>query len=208
MFTSLLYLLLGILSSYLGTIPMGPINMTVVYTAVNQHLRAAIRVSLGAAMVEVLQVFVAIYFGQAIVMHLEDNVYVRWASILVFLLVGAFFLTRKERKPEPAEVPSHRPMPKVLKGMLVGLLNPQALPFWFFVVTLLQANELLAKDLLSDRTGLLAFLAGVSLGKFSCLATYAFLSDLVARRTKRVSLWVNRIIGTVFLVLALIQLLK
>lgn len=202
--TLLLYATLGGLASFLGTIPMGPINMTIVYTAIRSPMRRTLIVVLGASLVEIGQATLAILFGRVMVEYLESSDTIRLSSIVVLAAVGTYFWL-KAKRPAPAE-PTGRRFPPFLKGALVGVLNPQALPFWFFVITFMQSLDLIMLDTLLRI--LPAFLLGVFVGKFACLSVYAWVSGYIRRRTTRASRWINRILGTVFLVLAAIQLFK
>lgn len=206
MFTTLLlYLALGALASFLGTIPMGPINMTIVYTAIRSTMHRTLIVVWGAALVEIGQAAVALLFGRIVVDYLESSNTIQLTSIVVLAAVGIYFWLKATR---PAPERKDRRFPPFLKGVIVGVLNPQALPFWFFVITLLQSAGLLDPVALLRLPLLPAFLFGVFIGKFACLSAYAWVSEYISRRTARVSFWINRILGTVFLVLAGIQLIK
>lgn len=48
--------------SFIGSLPFGMINMTVAHTAIRKGMQAAIFTALGAALVELIQVFIALKF--------------------------------------------------------------------------------------------------------------------------------------------------
>lgn len=53
-------LLIGWLASFTGTLPLGPINLSVVEVTVNRSFRAAIWLSVAAALVEIFQSLLAL----------------------------------------------------------------------------------------------------------------------------------------------------
>ncbi len=200
-----IYFLMGFFAVIIGTIPFGPINMAVVYVSVRRGLSAALRVSGGAATVEIGQALVALYFGERIVNSIAGNTTIGVITLLVFLALGLFFLQKSARPITSSGQVSGNQYGNWLRGMIVGLLNPQALPFWFFVGTLLQGLGWLRMETLLEMPTFGVFLGGVALGKFVCLSGYALLSSWISKRTQHLSWWINRILGTVFLLLGLVQ---
>ena len=53
---------IALVASFGGTLPFGPINLSVVNTTINRSFKAALRFSTAAALVEILQALVAVRF--------------------------------------------------------------------------------------------------------------------------------------------------
>jgi threonine/homoserine/homoserine lactone efflux protein len=88
---------------------------------------------------------------------------------------------------------------------MVSIANPQAIPFWIFILTFLKSAEYLD---ISDHPPLFflcLFLSGVACGKLLTLLFYAFLSQLIIRRAAFVSQWMNKIIGVILMGIGLFQ---
>lgn len=82
------YLLVGMIACFIGTIPFGPINLTVVKTTVDHNRLRGTEVALAASLIEILQALIAISFGMVISSYLESNVVIK--IILACFLLGVF----------------------------------------------------------------------------------------------------------------------
>lgn len=204
----LMYLALGTVASFAGTIPVGPINISVVATTLKRNFKAGIIFSGSAAVIEILQSFIALQFGMLLSGLLFNNPSFQIAVSIVFLLIGVVFLLKKE---QPAlKNKSKKKLPAWLNGMLISLLNPQALPFWIFVLGYYQSASLIDMELLSlgHVNCVLSFLIGVYLGKFAALSMYSYLSVYLSSKIGHFAYWMNKILGAVFIILAFGQLFK
>ena len=71
--TPLLYFVVGLLACMLGTIPLGPINLTVVKTMVDHSAQWGTGIAIVASQIEILEALIAIWFGMVISRFLESN---------------------------------------------------------------------------------------------------------------------------------------
>ncbi len=93
----LFYFLVGLLVCFVGTIPFGPINLTVVKTTVDLNKTRGLEVALAASLVEILEALVAISFGAVISIYLESSLSIRLFIATAFIALGIIVLTRKSR---------------------------------------------------------------------------------------------------------------
>ena len=103
---------------------------------------------------------------------------------------------------EDAQMKDKRKTSPFLRGAIIGILNPQALPFWVAVIAALKSSAWVSFGMWDF---ILLFLFGVSLGKLVALLLYGKMSLLIVSRITSLSQWMNRIIGGIFIALALIQ---
>lgn len=204
----LTYGALGIAASFVGTIPVGPINISVVATTIKRNFKAGIVFSSSAAFVEILQSFIALQFGMLLSGMLFNNPSFQFAVSVVFTTVGAIFLLKKEKV--TLKNNSKKKLPAWANGIIISLLNPQALPFWIFVLGYYQSASLIDMELLSlgHVNCVLSFLIGVYLGKFAALSMYSYLSIYLSSKIGQFAFWMNKILGGVFIFFAIGQLLK
>ena len=198
--TYILHFLAGFIASFLGTLPFGPINLSMVDTTINDGLKVGLRFSIAAAIVEIGQSLFAYNFGMWITQYLEHNFWVQLSVFGVLFAIGALFLLRKGR--EDAQMKDKRKTSPFLRGAIIGILNPQALPFWVAVIAALKSSAWVSFGMWDF---ILLFLFGVSLGKLVALLLYGKMSLLIVSRITSLSQWMNRIIGGIFIALALIQ---
>jgi threonine/homoserine/homoserine lactone efflux protein len=90
------------------------------------------------------------------------------------------------------------------KGLLIGILNPLAIPYWLAITAFLR-SEALVTDL--DGFALHAYLGGVFLGAFALLAILILLSQKLISSLSSVSL-LKKLPGIILLVLGLISLFR
>lgn len=204
-FSLLMVFVVAGLASFLGTLPFGPINLSVVDTTLNRSLRAALRFSMAAALVEIVQSWIAVRFSWTVGRLLTESPAVKLGAFLLFLSLGVFFFLKKNRDGATANI-RHRG--DFLKGLIISFLNPQAIPFWIAVLTYLDSYEILHLDTHSPFRLVVAFLLGVSVGKFAALALFGFLSQRIAHHSGLLARWINKIIGLILFGIALLQVLQ
>jgi L-lysine exporter family protein LysE/ArgO len=194
-----LYLIVGFLACFIGTIPFGPINLTIVKTTVDYDARRGLEVAFAASIIEVLQALTAIFFGMLISNFLETNSVIRLAIALVFISLAVFVFTRKTnpslRKDSKMQQSSFK------KGLVIAGLNPQAVPFWVF------ALAAISQYVEFDYSGiyLAGFLVGVFIGKIVALAGFVTASTYLKAHLQASSQLVNKLLAAILLFIGTTQ---
>lgn len=195
----LLHFLIGLGVSFVGALPLGIVNLSVVDVSANENFRAGFNISLGAALIEAIHFLLAFCLGAMVVDYLEGNLYVQLSVFLLFLSIGLVFFFKKQK--DKAHCPKYK-LPHFLKGIVLSALNPQAIPFWVFVIAGLQSTGWVSLDPMAELQWMISFLAGVWLGKMLALVLFGKLSLLIFSRVSALSLWMNKIIGGILLLIA------
>jgi threonine/homoserine/homoserine lactone efflux protein len=177
-------LLAGFAAGLLGAIPPGPVNVSVIRKASRYQTREALRVALGAALVDTaICGFVAMGFGWA----LEKIVTNAWTrlGLALFLVAGGLKILVLDRRRD-AERNGLRPgltaPPKdatgfrfpLVVGVLQGAANPALLVNWTLLISFLVGHRILPPGLLPGGV----FAVGIGLGVF---AWFGILVELVER---------------------------
>ncbi len=188
-------LLAGLAVGLFGAIPPGPVNINVIRKASRNETREALRVAIGAALVDTaICGFVAMGFGWA----LEKVVTNPWTrlGLALFLLASGLkilFLDRKRDAERNGARPGLTAPPKevsgfrfpLLVGVLQGAANPALLVNWTLLISFLVGHRILPPGLLPG--GLFAI--GVGLGVFSW---FAILVELVEKLKKHpAGVWIH-----------------
>ncbi|GJM13355.1 MAG: hypothetical protein DHS20C12_17580 [Pseudohongiella sp.] len=195
----ILYLVVGFLACLLGTIPFGPINLTVVKTTVDYSRRGGIEIALAASLIEILQALIAISFGMLIASFLEENTTVQFLLAIVFIALAGFVYTRK---PKPSlQTEAKRPASFFRNGLVIAALNPQAVPFWVFALATI--SQYFAFQYIGIT--LFAFLVGVFVGKFVALYGFVTASIYLKAHLQESSKLVNRLLAAILLIIGLSQ---
>ncbi|MEN0002696.1 MAG: LysE family transporter [Bacteroidota bacterium] len=197
---------IGTLATFIGTLPFGPINLSVVDTTLRKNLGAALWMALAAAIIEIVMAFIALHCSIYITMLLGESQWTKIGAILLFVVLGLFFFFKK-----PSAQSSTEQSPKkgndFWKGLGIAAINPQAIPFWIFVLTYLQTAQMIELSTQERLVVVLAFLFGVAVGKFGALALFGLLSQAIKSRATAASKWMNKIIGGILLLIGLGQAL-
>ena len=196
----LLYFAVGFLACAVGALPFGAINLSVVSISIRKSYQDSIQFALGASLIEILEAFVAIFFGQYISQFLTEFSSIPYLISAVFIIFGLYFFIRKT-SPKLNNTDPERNI-FFFKGILVALVNPQAIPFWLFVIAFITPLGLVEFSGLT----LLLFLVGVFLGKLVTLIGFANMSNYLEKRLGKSCDTIDYIMGSVFISIGAFQL--
>lgn len=185
---------MAFLFSFLGSIPPGTLNLTVLQLGLQHKMDIAVRFAVAAAIVEYPYAWLAITFENVI----TDNNFIAgnlqlFAGIIMVVLgvLNIFYGTHKTKMVETFHASGFR------RGLLLGILNPLALPFWIGVTAYLKSLQWIS---LSTPFQIQAFLFGICLGAFSLLLLVAQLSKKLLAELKE-HILVQRVPGIVLIAL-------
>lgn len=199
---ALWYVTVALATSFVATLPFGPINLTVIKTTVDHNKAGALQVSLAAAAVETGQAFLAIWFGVVISRFIADHASVNLLIALVFIALAIYVFVHDSH---PSLNTSDDGEPSFIKrGLFIALINPQAIPFWIFAVT--ATTSYLGFDYSGGL--LFAYLLGVYSGKVVALYGFIIASDYLKTHLDESSRLVNKLLAAVLMLIGFGQLYR
>lgn len=159
--------------SFIGTIPPGTLNLTIIQLGLNHRINIAWRMAIAAALIEYPYAWLAIEFQELITKSSIITSNFKLLTGIVMILLGAFSLW-SSRKPSKL---SHRFQESGFrKGIVLGLLNPLAVPFWMAMTAYSKSHGWID---LSTRVEVHAYLLGVSAGTLVLFMLLAYLARMV-----------------------------
>jgi threonine/homoserine/homoserine lactone efflux protein len=169
--------LIAFVFSFVGSLPPGAINLSVLQMSVEHRISAAFRFTLAAVMVEIPYAWIAIKFQYLLTNspYLIDNFKLIASMVLILMgLINIWSLLRQ--KPSQGRwkllhVSGFR------KGTVIAILNPMYIPFWLGVTAYLVHHKWVR---LGEVSLEISFLLGVALGSFSLLAILILLGKFIA----------------------------
>ena len=200
MIDHIILLIIGMATSMLGALPFGLVNMTVLKVSLEQGSRPALHIAHGAALVEVLFGLTAILFGGLAAEHIEGNQIVSYFTVGVLLAGGAFFTFKKQK----SGITHDTGFSGFLKGIFLNLISIQVFIFWILAIAFLSSRQLIQFDAVS----VLILIAGIWIGKMIVLILYLNLSKKILSGSQISSKNINRVIGIVLFLMALVQVFK
>lgn len=193
--------LVGFLFSFLGSIPPGTLNLLVLQLGLEHKVKTALRFALAVTIVEYPYAWIAVEFEQVITsspMVMEN--FQLWGAIIM-TSIGLLSLW-SVRKPSTISVKLQDS--GFRRGLILSILNPQAIPFWIALTAYLKYQGWID---LSTGWRLHSYLFGTAVGAMALLTALAILAKKVASSFKD-----NRIIrmipGFVLLILGIAGFVK
>ena len=200
--SSIIYFAVGLLACFLGSVPVGPINLVVVKTSVDRGAQAGLLLAMGASLVEIFQALIAIFFGMLISEYLESNRYIKLGIAAAFIILAAVMFLRRTNPQFQQGPVATRPAACFRRGLLVAALNPQAVPFWIFALAAISQYG----DFVYAGTYLALFLVGVLLGKLAALYAYVLASGYIRQHLVSSCHAINKALASVLLLIGISQL--
>jgi len=192
----------GFLGGLLGGVLFGPINLSAVEITLKKNIRSGLSFSVAAAMAEMTLATIAILFGKLISRRIEEFPELKLLVIIFFLILGLYFVFKND-KPK-ADLRTGGKKSNFFNGYILGILNPQAIPSWIFILAYLKSAQLLY--LKSWHFWL--FIAGVSIGKFLILSIYCYLSEYINKHVSNLNDYLSKGIGSFLIIVGLVQAIK
>lgn len=188
---------LGMAISFVGTLPLGIINLTIVDQTMRRGKRTGLLIAAGSVLVEFFQTLIAFEMTALLALWPAYGYWFHVIALPVFAGLSLYyFITRKQGVRQKENQPRARPF---LLGMAISAANLMIFPYWIGWGGMLQGHGLLRLE----GTYILLFATGTVVGTFCCLLLFIQLSLWIARHFNDAGRWSHYIISLVFLVLAL-----
>lgn len=195
--------LIAFIISYLGSIPPGVANVSVVQMGMKNHMRAAIFFSLSAAMVEFLYAGLTVRFQMLLKESTQLEDYFQVITIVVLIVVGILSLRSKSKSADVHGVEMAKGRAGFKRGIILGFLNPMTIPFWLMVTAYIQNNDIIPLE----GSHYWFYLIGISSGTFTLLMTVLWLGNKFTRISDN-QLLVHKVPGVLLIGLGIYTLVK
>ena len=201
--TTISTLFFGFISAVVGIFPPGLINMTAAKVNSKEGKRAAIWFVVGAILVIILQVYLAILFAQFIGERPQVVVLLREIGCGIFTLLTVYFLAiAKAPQKIKGKIKKQRTSTRFFLGMLLSALNFFPIPYYVVVSLSLASYGVFAFESFS----ILIFVLGAVLGSFLVFYTYISFFSKIENKTDFFMKNMNKIIGSITGLVALLTL--
>ena len=159
--------------SFLGTVPPGSLNLTIIQLGLDYRINVAWRMAIAAALIEYPYAWLAIEFQEFITRSPVIIHNFQLVTGIVMILLGAFQFASSSRA---SGFSGRFQASGFRKGVLLGLLNPLAIPFWVAMTAYIKSRGWID---LSTNAEVHAYLLGVSLGTLTLFMLLAYLARMV-----------------------------
>lgn len=197
------YFIIGVFVTFVGAIPLGTVNISVINTTLRVDARNAMKIAFAAGIAEIILSFYALHCSVMVADFIEMNQWIQIAIAIILFLIGGFLFFKKKKETQEKKFK----MSKYITGLFLGLLNPPVLVYWLFMISYLNKNDF-HLNMNSSLTILFVFFSGVYLGKLLTLYGYSKFSMLIKNKVQNIAAMINKVIGVLLFVIGSIQMLK
>ncbi|MFI5162812.1 MAG: LysE family transporter [Sphingobacteriales bacterium] len=171
----LLTFFIGVIANFIGYIPPGNINLSLVQIAINRGIKEAMRFIIAFSCVEFFFTYFIMNAADYLAKQLKLDTIIDWIMIVLFTVIGTITWIHRKKAPE-AKKSSGRD--SITYGILLGFLNPVQVPFWMITGSYLITHQWIE----TGRLALVIFSVGSAAGAFFCLLIYAESARYIQRK--------------------------
>ncbi len=193
--------LIGLVFSFIGSIPPGTLNLAVLQLGMEYKIKTALRFSLAVAIIEYPYAWIAVVFEDWVTSSPLIIENFQLITAVVMTVLGGFTLW-SARKPSEFSVRFNES--GFRRGIVLSILNPMAIPFWIGITAYLKAQNWID---LSSQTLLHSYVFGTSVGVMILLLLFTFLAKKLAPYIKD-HRYVKFVPGLTLLVLGIYAFVK
>jgi len=191
---------IGLIANFIGYIPPGNINLTLVQITINRGIKEAVRFITAFSAVEFFFTYFIMHAARWLSGQLKLGTIIDWIMVVLFGVMGYITWIHRNTPPK-ANYSEHA---SIKYGILLGFLNPVQVPFWMVTGTYLITHEWI----LDGRVALVIFSLGSAAGAFLCLFIYAKFAKYIQDKFALSNKLINTSIAVLFFAFAAYHVVK
>ncbi len=197
-------LVTGLFISFLGSLPLGTLNIAAMQIAISDGIQPAILFSLGSLTAEVIYVRLSLIAMDWVTKQQKLFQFLEWVTLLIViaLAVSSFYAALHPAVNKNIILSST--LHRYLLGLIMSAINPVQIPFWFGWSTVLYSKKIL----IPKTSNYNFYIIGIGLGTLLGNCVFIFGGKLIANKLDSNQHILNWVIGGIFAVTALIQIWK
>jgi threonine/homoserine/homoserine lactone efflux protein len=194
----------GMIVSFLGSLPLGTLNVAAMQISVQENVTNAIYFSLGSLLVEMIYVRVSLVGINWVRKQKKLFRWMEWITlgIVVALAIGSFIAAAQPNHAK--NVMLNNNINRFSLGVMLSAISPMQIPFWFGWSTIL-----FTKNILQPKNSYYnLYIVGIGLGTLLGNCVFIFGGKLIVQKLNTNQNILNWAIGGIFALTALILLIK
>lgn len=194
----------GMLVSFIGSLPLGTLNIAAMQISVSDGITAAMLFSIGSLLVEIIYVRISLVAMDWIRKQEKVLKALEWVTLVIVLALAVSSFYAALHPGVSKNVVLSSTLPKFILGIVMCAVNPVQIPFWFGWSTVLFTK----KVLLPRNDHYNSYIVGIGIGTFIGNCIFIFGGQLIANKINNNQHILNWVIGGIFALTALIQAWK
>ena len=194
----------GLFISFLGSLPLGTLNIAAMQIAIAETVKAAIFFSLGSLTAEIIYVRLSLVAMDWVRKQQKILKALEWVTLVIVLaLAVSSFYTALHPGVHKSPILNTSLHPYLL-GLTMSAVNPVQIPFWMITGTYLITHQWIE----TGRLALVIFSIGSAAGAFLCLFIYAKSARYVKDKLDLSNKAINTGIAILFFAFAAYHIVK
>ncbi len=194
----------GLFISFLGSLPLGTLNVATMQIAISDGVVPAILFSAGSLTAEVIYVRISLIAMDWVRKQQRLFRILEWVTLAIVIALAISTFYAAMHPGEQKNVILSSTLHRFVLGFVMCALNPVQIPFWFGWSTVLFTKKIL----LPKNSHYNSYIAGIGLGTLFGNAVFIFGGKAIGEKLNNSQDTISWIIGSIFSVTAIIQLYK
>lgn len=191
----------GMFISFLGTLPLGTLNVAAMQISVSDGIRPALYFSLGALLVEIIYVRISLVAMDWVLKQKKLFRRLEWLTVLIIVALAISNFIAAASPHQTKNVILSHTIHRFWLGAAMSAVSPAQIPFWFG-----WSSALFAKKILQPRNDFYnLYICGIGIGTFLGNAIFIFGGQLIVNSLNAHQNVISWIIGGIFAITALIM---
>jgi len=195
---------IGMLISFLGSLPLGTLNIAAMQISISDSVLQAMLFSIGSLIAEMFYVRLSLVAMDWVRKREFLFKILEWVTLLIVLILAASSFYAAMSPTVQQSIVLSSTLPKIVLGFSMSAVSPAQIPFWFGWSTVL----LTKKILLPVNKHYNFYIVGIGFGTLLGNCIFIFGGRIVAGKLQNSHQVINWVIGGIFLVTAIIQIWK
>jgi threonine/homoserine/homoserine lactone efflux protein len=194
----------GMLVSFVGSLPLGTLNVAAMQISVSDGITQAMLFSVGSLIAEIIYVRISLVAMDWVRKQELFFKILEWVTLAIVLALAVFSFYAALHPSESENKILSSSLPKIILGFTMSALNPVQIPFWFGWSTVLFSKKILLPR--NDHYNF--YIIGIGIGTFIGNLVFIFGGQFIADKINNNQHILNWVIGGIFTITALIQIWK
>ena len=194
----------GMFISFLGTLPLGTLNISAMQISVSDGIRPALLFALGALLVEIIYVRLSLVAMKWITRQKKLLVALEWGTVIIITALAISSFVAAADPEVKKNVILSNTIHRFWLGVMLSAINPVQIPFWFGWSTALFTRGVLKP--VSSYYNL--YIMGIGFGTFLGNLVFIFGGRFIVETLNTNQKYLHLVIGIIFLLTALIFVVK
>ncbi len=194
----------GMMISFLGTLPLGTLNISAMQIAVSDGVSPAIKFGIGALIVEVIYVRISLFAMAWVTKRKKLFRIFEWVTVaIIFALAISSLVAAMDPEVKKNAILSNT-IHRFWLGIMLSAINPMQIPFWFgWSTALFSRGILLNKNIFYN-----LYIGGIGIGTFLGFLIFIFGGRLIVEKMNANQSSIQYAVAGIFFLTGIFFLIK